>query len=211
MLNKNKIPASLTTLFQQLKQKEIGFSCLANSIGLNLQQLEIDHLALRVNTQHLAQQWKNAFSEVAQLLSQNQVNGRPIYLFKLKQALWFCQQAIQVIELPYPSDKTYPVEGWEHLEVVIPFFQNETICEWQQRLIQQFQLEQNPALLFKCSQPKVTNEQLANPTIAIRFNPSILEQEKFQQGVDLNLCIKLHPYSIEQVVKSEQPPANHNK
>ncbi|AWX13934.1 metalloprotein [Mergibacter septicus] len=203
MITSDNFPVSIATLLQQLEQKKRAFIHLVEAIGLDLKQVQIDHLALRTNHQSQADKWRAVFCQNAKILSQNQVNGRPIYLFKLDQAIDFCQQLIDIVELPYPNDKTYPEEGWEHFEVVLPFLPDETIFEWQQRIDTLFQLTEKEYLCFKVSQPKVMGEQLPNPSIAIRFNPLTIEKSKFKQGADLNLCIKIHPYSIEQVVQAE--------
>ena len=36
------------------------------------------------------------------------------------------------------KNKQYPVEGWEHIEVVMPFLPNESINEWVQRINMRF-------------------------------------------------------------------------
>lgn len=63
----------------------------------------------------------------------------------------------------------YPVENWEHIEVIIPFEVNETVDEWVTRIRQQFLWDELANLKVKVSEPKVDGEQLPNPSIAVSF------------------------------------------
>lgn len=57
----------------------------------------------------------------------------------------------------------YPVENWEHIEVIIPFEVNETVDEWVTRIRQQFlPWDELANLKVKVSEPKVDGEQLPN-------------------------------------------------
>ncbi|WP_273876845.1 VOC family protein, partial [Serratia marcescens] len=47
------------------------------------------------------------------------INGRPICLFDLQQPLAVGPWRIDCVELPYPGEKRYPHEGWEHVELVL--------------------------------------------------------------------------------------------
>ena len=53
------------------------------------------------------------------LLSESMINGRPICLFDLSQPLAVGPWQIDCVELPYPGEKRYPHEGWEHVELVL--------------------------------------------------------------------------------------------
>lgn len=161
----------------------------AQQIGIDLRAWQIDHVAMRVNTEKEALAWRDALLENGQVLSQNQVNGRPIYLIKLHQPLSFLGKEVDVIELPFPK-KNDTVIGWEHIEIVVPFLLGESIEAWCDRIFRQFALADRPTLHIKFSQPKASGEQKPNPTIAVRFANRNLNP----------YCIKIHPYPIEEIV-----------
>ncbi len=172
--------------FQNFEQK---IQQLAQIMQLPLDLGEIDHLAVRVNDEKTAKENLALFLEEGQILSQNQVNGRVIYLIQLKQSLPICGQKVRIIELPFPK-KHYAKTGWEHIEMVLPFLAQESVEAWISRILRQFSWQENPSLKVKISQPEATGEQLANPTIAV----SLLDKSQN------HCCIKVHPYSIRQIV-----------
>ena len=182
---------ALGAQFHSFQQKILS---LAQAIGLDLSALEIDHLAVRVNSQQKGQDWLDSLLKYGTLLSDNIVNGRAIYLVTLSQEILFAGQGVSIIELPMPKNRVYPQEGWEHIEVVIPFLIKESPNEWQERIIRQFGLNENPLLRVKVSEPKVAGEKLCNISLAITF----VDKTKN------DCCIKLHPYHITDVVKQER-------
>lgn len=186
----------MTACFGDLSQFEQKIQKLAEIAQIDLTALEIDHLAVRMNEIETAKQWRTLLLENAQLLKESEVNGRPIALFELTQAVDFAGQNVKVIELPFPKGKTYPEEGWEHIEAVFPMRETENIPAWIARTLAAFQLENNPQIQLKISQPEVKDEQLANPTIAITAQFETL---------CYNVCLKLHPYTIKSVISSETP------
>lgn len=180
-----------TALVQTFLSFEEKIQQLAQAMNLTLNEYEIDHIALRANTKALAKYWLTHFLKCGTILSNNIVNGRLIYLIKLNQPLCLAGQRIDVIELPFPKDKIYSVEGWEHIEVVIPFLQHETTEEWVKRINLLFLRNQLTTLAVKVSEPKVEGEQLPNPSIAVSF----------ADNRDNHTCIKIHPYNIKQVIE----------
>lgn len=48
------------------------------------------------------------------------INGRPICLFKLHEPVQVAHWQFSIVELPWPREKRYPHEGWEHIEIVLP-------------------------------------------------------------------------------------------
>ncbi|MCE9684875.1 VOC family protein [Shewanella sp. AS16] len=167
-------------------------------LGLTRLQLECDHAALRVNSVAAADALRLAFSRRGQVISEAKINGRPILIIKLDEPLQLGPMAVECIELPYPGDKHYPQEGWEHIELVLPSQARD--C---QALAAEL-LARVPALApvlagdtdieVKLSSPKGDGERLANPTIAFKAGP---------------LCIKLHPHSIQAIVASEAQTQQH--
>ena len=166
--------------FQDFEQK---IQALAAKIHLDLSQYEIDHLSLRVNSDQKAHDWLALLLNYGSVLSDNVVNGRVIYLIALTQPLYLAGQAIEVVELPFPKDKFYPQESWEHIEVVVPFLT---------RIKNLFLRNQSAELKVKTSEPKADGEKLANLSVAISFVDKRCN----------HVCIKVHPYSIKQIVSA---------
>lgn len=181
----------LTAAFGDLDHFERQIQQLAMLAKVDLNGLAIDHLAVRMNDEATALRWHSLLSEGASLLKQSQVNGRPIALFQLNEAVKFGGKVVDVIELPFPKGKTYPVEGWEHIEAVFPMQANETVSEWIERTLAHFDLSENAQVRLKISQPEAEEEQLPNPTIAITVKNATLGNPA---------CLKLHPYDIKRVI-----------
>lgn len=98
---------------------------------------------------------------------------------------------IDIVELPFPKNKLYPVEGWEHIEIVIPFLVGESTNEWIERINMQFLWNKLTQLNIKVSEPKVEGERLSNPSIALSFVDKTAN----------HTCIKVHPYSIKKILE----------
>ncbi|MDO5054854.1 MAG: VOC family protein [Pasteurella oralis] len=185
-------------LFIEVNDLTKSFPCFAQRIqdlaqimNLALEEYEIDHIALRVNTDEKAKYWLTHLLKYGTILNHNIVNGRVIYLIKLAQPLRLAGQFIDIIELPFPKNKIYPIEGWEHIEVVMPFLQNETTEEWIKRVSLLFLWNQLDNLKVKVSEPKVEGEQLPNPSIAVSF----------VDNAQNHTCIKVHPYNIKKIIE----------
>ena len=184
----------MTACFGDLSQFEQKILQITQTIGLDLSQFQIDHLAVRMNTVETALEWRDLLLENATLLKESEVNGRPIGLFELHQAVKIGEQFVKIVELPFPKRKIYPVEGWEHIEVVVPFLEKESVEAWIARMITTYQLDNHPSLNVKISQPEVIGEILPNHTVAISLEAETL---------CYNVCLKLHPYDIKSVISSE--------
>lgn len=184
----------MTACFGDLSQFEQKIQQIADVAGIDLSLYQIDHLAVRMNEHKTAEQWKSLLLEGANLLKESEVNGRPISLFTLDQAVKFCGQNVKIVELPFPKDKIYPEEGWEHIEVVFPILAGENAEQWVERALSHFGLAENSNLKLKISQPKVEGERLPNPSIAMSL----------RNVTFCNLCcLKLHPYDINNIIMSE--------
>ncbi|WP_032091980.1 VOC family protein [Necropsobacter rosorum] len=164
---------------------------LAAAMALPLQAYPIDHLAVRVNQRKDAEQWLTVLLKCGTILSDNIINGRPIYLIKLNKPLRFCDQDVDIIELPFPKNKLYPQHAWEHIEVVIPFLYKESTEEWVKRINALFLWNKLTDLSVKVSEPKVEGERLPNPSVAVSF----------AQQSDNHTCIKVHPYHIKKIIE----------
>ena len=211
-------PQSTSISYEQLTQSWPAFEAqilaLLETLGLADKALVCDHVALRVNSIASADALRYAFSRVGKIISDNIINGRTILIIELDIPLTLGQFSIACVELPYPSDKVYPQEGWEHIELVIDSKAKDcdtlsqdllALCPKLSALLPSEQaaepvLSSSPDLSsqglaslagikIKMSSPKGDKERLANPTIAFKRD---------------DVCIKVHPHGIKAVIASEQ-------
>lgn len=89
------------------------------SLNINVSNYELDHLCYRVETTERYEELKKIFGENWKLLSEKEINGRPICTFKLKQAIQYGGREISVLELPSPKTGSPYTEWLEHVEFVI--------------------------------------------------------------------------------------------
>lgn len=169
---------------------------LASMLHLDLSLAQADHIALRINDTETAQQAHLAWTQFGQVISQAQINGRPIVVIEFDKALESRGWKIECLELPYPAEgKTYPTESWEHVEFVIPSHAQTAdafladLKHTYPAFGAQFEKLDEMGVKIKLSSPKGEGERLNNPTVAFKY-----------QGV----CIKLHPHSLKRIVESEQ-------
>lgn len=216
--NEAATPQSTNISYEQLTQSWPAFEAqilaLLETLDLADKALVCDHVALRVNSIASADALRDAFSCVGKIISDNIINGRTILIIELDTPLTLGQFSIACVELPYPSDKVYPQEGWEHIELVIDSKATEcdtlsqdllALCPKLSALLPPEQaaepvLSRSPDLSsqglaslagikIKMSSPKGDKERLANPTIAFKRD---------------DVCIKVHPHGIKAVIASEQ-------
>ncbi|MGF1724145.1 VOC family protein [Photobacterium nomapromontoriensis] len=167
---------------------------LASELGLTLADYQADHIALRVNDWELAEQLHLAWLAYGDEWSNNTINGRPIVVIGFHQPLQIGAWTIEALELPYPGDKQYPHEGWEHVEFVIPSQVTETdalkvvLNDTFPALAMKWDGFTEQGVKVKASCPSGDKERLANPTYAFKKN---------------GVCIKLHPCSLKAVIASE--------
>ncbi len=180
-------PMDLGDLERDMSRFEIEIQQFAERLGLNLAELEADHIAVRCHQFATAERWKTGFLQIGNQFSEAMINGRPICLFKLHQPLTIAGWQIEVIELPWPGEKLYRHEGWEHVEIVLRG-EPETLGMRAMALLSDDALMQ-PGISFKTSAPKGENERLPNPTLAV---------------TDGRITIKFHPWRLEEIVASEQ-------
>lgn len=176
----------LQDLRTDLVRFESALENLAQRLGLPLVDLEVDHIALRCHQIATAERWKQGLSRIGSLFSEAMINGRPIALFKLHQPVQVATWQLDVIELPWPGQKLYRHEGWEHIEVVLRGAP-ETLGVRAMALLSDEGLAQ-PGISFKTSSPQGENERLPNPTLAV---------------TDGQTTIKFHPWRLEEIVASE--------
>lgn len=193
LLTRNLQPRIMLDNVTNFTEKLLG---LADDIGIDITELEADHIALRINDEFVAKEAHHQWLKYGEQISSAVINGRPIIVICFENPLQTDHWLIECLELPYPAEgKTYPQEGWEHMEFVVSSEQTsaegylDDLKKRFPRFNQQWQLLQENQIKTKLSSPKGEGERLANPTIAFK-----------RDGV----CIKIHPHSLKTVVKSEQ-------
>ncbi|MCE4933978.1 VOC family protein [Aliivibrio fischeri] len=168
---------------------------LLDVLEIDLTQYQADHIALRINDRDVADAAHQAWLQQAEEWSNNEINGRPIIALGFNQALTINGWSIECLELPYPGDKSYPQQGWEHVEWVIPcdVDSQEAFLEYVFKtfpsLKDKWDNLASMGVKVKQSCPSGDAERIANYTVAFKY-----------QGV----CIKLHPHSLKAVIESEQ-------
>lgn len=179
--------SELNDLAQDLPRFERALSQFADRLHLELSQFSADHISVRCHQNSTAERWREGLLQCGSLLSETIINGRPICLFDLKQPLQVGPWQIDFIELPYPGDKRYPHEGWEHVELVLSGDPATFYARALEHLADEALLL--PGVKLKQSSPKGEGERLANPTLAI---------------TDGSVTIKFHPHHIRDIVASER-------
>ncbi|MCS6239115.1 VOC family protein [Shewanella baltica] len=216
--NEAAAPQSTSISYEQLTQSWPAFEAqilaLLETLDLADKALLCDHVALRVNSIASADALRDTFSRVGKIISDNIINGRTILIIELDTPLTLGQFSIACVELPYPSDKVYPQEGWEHIELVIDSKAKDcdtlsqdllALCPKLSALLPSEQAAEHvpssslglnsqgiaslAGIKIKMSSPKGDKERLANPTIAFKRD---------------DVCIKVHPHGIKAVIASEQ-------
>lgn len=157
-------------------------------MGLNIAPLDADHISLRCHQISTAERWRRGFEQCGMLLAEKTINGRPICLFILNKPICVAHWRFYIVELPWPGEKHYPHEGWEHIEIVLPG-EPDLLSARALALLADEGLKQ-PGINIKTSMPRAENESLANPTLAVTNG---------------DVTIKFHPWSLMQIVTSEQP------
>lgn len=164
-----------------------ALAAFSHRLGLDIAPLNADHISLRCHQNTTAERWRRGFEQCGALLSENIINGRPICLFKLQEPVQVAHWQFTVVELPWPGEKRYPHEGWEHIEIVLPG-EPETLNARALALLSDDCLSQ-PGISVKTSSPKGERERLPNPTMAV---------------TDGKITLKFHPWTIEEIIASEQ-------
>ena len=180
-------PAELDDLKTDLGRFEESLQIFAQRLGLRLNDLDVDHIAVRCHQNTTAMRWQQGLQQIGTQFSAAMINGRQICLFKLHDPLLVAGRQVDVVELPWPGEKRYRHEGWEHIEVVLRG-DHQTLGMRAMALLSDDALTQ-PGISFKTSSPQGENERLPNPTLAV---------------TDGQTTIKFHPWRLEEIVASEQ-------
>lgn len=80
---------------------------------------EIDHVCYRVADMQTYDSLKRTISGSAALLTETNVNGRPIAVYRLHAPLVIGDFSVSLFELPAPKPGRPYQEGYEHIEAVV--------------------------------------------------------------------------------------------
>jgi len=87
--------------------------------GIDLSGFVMDHICYRVESIERYEVIKKDMEEAGVLLSESDVDGRPIASYKLHKPIVHKKWKIDVIEIPSPKEGKFYPEGYEHAEFVI--------------------------------------------------------------------------------------------
>jgi predicted metalloenzyme YecM len=88
-------------------------------LGIAREELtQMDHICYRVETAERYQELKQKVQEEAELVAENQVNGREIATFEFAEPLEAAGWTVPYLELPAPKAGSPYKDGWEHVELV---------------------------------------------------------------------------------------------
>ncbi|MGL5290477.1 MAG: VOC family protein [Vibrionaceae bacterium] len=187
-MSKNNEKLTTESLHRDLADFSVKIEKLIDMLGLDLTPFQADHIALRVNDWQQAKVLEEQWCIEGKWLSKNQINGRPICAIGLNKPLQLSSWSIECVELPYPGEKVYPKEGWQHVEWVVPlqactpqdFF--EQLLAHFPALSERLSAAKEQGVTVKLSMPEAQDEEHCNPTVAFNFD---------------DVAIKLHPCSLE--------------
>jgi predicted metalloenzyme YecM len=115
------------------------------------------------------------------------VNGRAIYIFELSTPVRVGNWDIPCVELPMPKVNHAYLDGWEHIEFVLPGTENKPIEVLFAETFPRILIEELKSRgVCSISTPQVSGEQLSNETLEL----------KASNGVSL----KFHRWGIKEVV-----------
>jgi len=226
--NEAATPQSTSISYEQLTQSWPAFEAqilaLLETLDLADKALVCDHVALRVNSIASADALRYAFSRVGKIISDNIINGRTILIIELDIPLTLGQFSIACVELPYPSDKVYPQEGWEHIELVIDSKAKDcdtlsqdllALCPKLSALLpsehtaEPVQSSSQGLNSQGLSSQGLNSQSLASLAgIKIKMSSPKGDKERLANPTIAfkrdDVCIKVHPHGIKAVIASEQ-------
>ncbi|MFN8674350.1 MAG: VOC family protein [Candidatus Sericytochromatia bacterium] len=136
-------------------------------LNIDISNRFLDHLCYRVATLEEYNHKKEALLNFGVLLTEADVNGRPIATFKLTKPIVYNSREIFLIELPSPKKNTNYESGLEHIEFVI----EEGLSYW---------IEKYPKIDFeKSGMSKELNPEIKialSDNLAVKFHPLSLDK-----------------------------------
>lgn len=88
-------------------------------LRMDVSPYELDHICYRVDSMERYEKQKSELMNWGRLLTEADVNGRPIASFQLHKPLEFRGRKILVLELPAPKHGKNAIEGLEHIEFAV--------------------------------------------------------------------------------------------
>lgn len=151
--------------------------------------LSADHVGLRIANPDDIELLKKELNTLGTCISSANVNGRQILLYQLHEPISVGNWKVSCIELPYPKKDHRYMDGWEHMELVIPSTAG-TLEEMRTVLLNTFPMLDldrfEAAGQYEESLPYSEEDQLPNPSLIF---------EKYR-----GLGVKFHPRPIQEVV-----------
>lgn len=90
-----------------------------DELGIKREELVLmDHVCYRVETESHYQELKKQLQGKAELVAENQVNGREITTFEFEEPLRVAGWTVPYLELPAPKASSPYKDGLEHVELV---------------------------------------------------------------------------------------------
>ena len=90
-----------------------------SSLNIKVDKYQLDHVCYRTESTEQYLDLKTTLHKFGKLLTENQINGRPIATFKLFQPIIFKNRKIYLLELPSPKPGSFYPAGYEHVEFII--------------------------------------------------------------------------------------------
>lgn len=125
----SQIPKTEEKFFQEARAFLKSIEAKVRAIEPQFLQLRSDHVCYRVDSISNYQEMFKLITSFSKLLTEAQVNGRPIATFKMLSPLQSVFGPIFLVELPSPKANTHYQNGFEHMEFVI----QEDLGEFQRR------------------------------------------------------------------------------
>lgn len=135
--------------------------------GLDVSTFEMDHACYRVCTLEQYEIKKSQLHTFGDLLTEADVNGRPIATFKLHKPFSYKNRGLYLVELPAPKKGKDVPEGLEHVEFVVGSRLTEIMNAYKN-------LPWNTSGMTKANNPEL--ELKFDDGLAIKFHPESLSE-----------------------------------
>jgi predicted metalloenzyme YecM len=181
-------------LFKSAETFGVRLEAMLSELGIleSCRVLHMDHIGIRFRNESDVEELYEFLVHVGEDISTAVVNGRLIHLIQLLEPLQVGSWSTSCVELPYPKSGSVHVDGWEHVEFVLPG-EHPDMGGLQLDFAAEFPSLFGPSVgkyKRKDSQPHADDDQLDNPTIAITA---------------ADVTAKFHPRPIQEVTGYTKP------
>ncbi len=90
-----------------------------NSVGINLKDLQIDHVGYAVNSSEVYVQVRDDLLQNGELLKEAIIKNRRIGIIKINTPINYKSYTFNVIEVLEPAENEPVKTGWEHVEFLV--------------------------------------------------------------------------------------------